>query len=83
MPLVLPDVVGKQKSTPVSHSRAIELPDVLHPGRTVSVQSQPVFGFQRYGVHGYTFGKSIPLDNTPPKSQGPKIRQILANGKLV
>ena len=83
MPLVLPDVVGKQKSTPVSHSRAIEMPDVLHPGRTVSVQPQPVFGFQHYGARGYTFGKVIQLDNTPPKSQGPKVRQILANGKIV
>lgn len=81
MPLVLPDVVGKQKSIPISQQPKPVLPDVLHPGRMVPIQQS--YGFQAYGTPGFTFGKPVSLDSAPPRSQGPKVRQILANGKLV
>ena len=57
------------------------LPDVLHPGRMVTTP-QP-YGYPTYGNTGFTFGKPVALDNTPPRSNGPKVRQILNNGKLV
>ena len=84
MPIVLPDVVGKQKSIPISQPKMPALPDVLHPGRTVTVQPGSSFGFRPYGSQGSIFGKPVAIDNTQQlRSQGPKVRQILANGKLV
>lgn len=83
MPIVLPDVVGKQKSIPIAQQPKPVLPDVLHPGRMIAAP-QPSFGqYRPYGTPGFTFGKPVALDNAPPRSQGPKVRQILANGKLV
>lgn len=82
MPIVLPDVVGQQKTVPVSSAPAPVLPDVLHPGRMVSVPNN--YGFRPYGSQGSVFGKAVAIDNTQQlRSQGPKVRQILANGKLV
>lgn len=83
MPIVLPDVVGKQKTIPISSTPAPVLPDVLNPGRSVAAPASN-FGFRPYGSQGSIFGKPVAIDNTQQlRSQGPKVRQILANGKLV
>lgn len=83
LPIVLPDVVGKDPKKIELDKPKMALPDVVHPGRfgaPVPAAPAPMYRQPYMPI----FGKPVAIDNAAQmRSQGPKIIPIMDNGKVV